>query len=137
MSQHPVQSQGAPPSPSSIRCICEHFIVSAHFKQVYWVPAAPMLHTVEHWAGRAGGGGREGGGGGDVSGFRGGSGGDVRGGVGGFEGGALVSTTVLVGAVTTRPVRFVIAAARVVEIMLALTLLAWACMALLWLCMVA
>ena len=82
--------------------------------------------------GRGGGGLGEGGGG-----LCGGSGGDVGGRGGGFEGGALVSTTVVVGAVTTRPVRSVIAAARVVEIMLALTLLAWACTALLWLCMVA
>ena len=56
---------------------------------------------------------------------------------GGVVGGALVSTTVWVGAVTTRPVRLATAAKRVVEIVLASTLLAWACTALLWFCSVA
>ena len=82
--------------------------------------------------GRGGGGLGEGGGG-----LCGGSGGDAGGGGGEFVGGALVSTTVIVGAVTTRPVRLVTAAARVVEIVLALTLPAWACTALLWFCRVA
>eukprot|EP00964_Phaeocystis_antarctica_P012636 scaffold6962_cov54-Phaeocystis_antarctica.AAC.1 len=84
--QHPVQSHGRRSSPSRNCCICEHFKVSAHFKQVYWVPVAPMLHTVEHWAGRAGGGGE--GGGSKGGGGGGGSGGIEGGGGGGGKGGA-------------------------------------------------
>eukprot|EP00964_Phaeocystis_antarctica_P110121 scaffold74493_cov37-Phaeocystis_antarctica.AAC.1 len=74
-SQHPVQSHGRELSPSRSCCISEHVIVSAHSKQACGVPVVPMLHSVEHWAGRAGGGGEGGGGGGE------------RG--GGVEGGAL------------------------------------------------
>ena len=87
--------------------------------------------------GNGGGGGGDEGGDGDCGGLCGGSGGDGGGWNGGFEGGALVSTTIWVGAVTTRPVRFVTAAARVVEIVLALTLPAWSLTALLWFCRVA
>ena len=63
-SQHPVQSQGpTPPSPSRNDFISEHLSpVSAHCEQVFWVPWAPTRHSVEHWAGRAGGGGDGGGG---------------------------------------------------------------------------
>ena len=50
---------------------------------------------------------------------------------GGVVGGALVSDTVWVGAVTTRPVRLATAAVRVLEIVLTLTLFAWSCTALL------
>ena len=79
--------------------------------------------------GGVGDGGGEGGGGGG-----GGDGGDG----GGVEGGALVSTTVWVGAVTTRsPARLGTAAVILSEIIVALTPPAWACTALLWFCRVA
>ena len=82
--------------------------------------------------GGKGGAGCEGGEGG-----KGGEGGEGGASGGGVVGGALVSDTVRVGAVTTRPVRLVTAAARVFEIVLALTLPAWSLTALLWFCRVA
>ena len=55
-SQHPAQSHGNPPSPSSICCIIsEHLITSAHLEHVRWLPVAPMRHTAEHWVGKASG----------------------------------------------------------------------------------
>ena len=101
-------------------------------------PSGGVTGSVSEPSGDSGGGGLGDGSEGEGrGGLCGGSGGDAGGGGGGFEGGALVSTTVIVGAVTTRPVRLVTAAARVVEIVLALTLPAWACTALLWFCRVA
>ena len=75
-------------------------------------------------------------GGGDDGGVGGSEGGGGEGGGGGgVEGGALVSTTVWVGSVTARsPARLGTAAVRLFEIMLASTLPAWACKALLWTC---
>ena len=101
-------------------------------------PSGGVSGSVSEPSGDSGGGGLGGGSEGEGrGGLCGGSGGDAGGGGGEFVSGALVSTTVIVGAVTTRPVRLVTAAARVVEIVLALTLPAWACTALLWFCRVA
>ena len=81
-----------------------------------------------------GGGGEGGGGGGGEGGGGEGEGGEGGASSGGAVGGALVSDTVWVTAVTTRPLRLATAAVRVLEILLALTLPAWSCMALLWFC---
>ena len=81
------------------------------------------------------GGGDDGGVGGGEGGGGEGCGGGEGGCGGGVEGGALVSTTVWVGSVTARsPARLGTAAVRLFEIMLASTLPAWACKALLWTC---
>ena len=77
------------------------------------------VHGLEHDAGGVVGGGGVGEGG-------------ARG--GGVVGGPLVSDTVRVGAVTTRPVRLGSAAVRVFETKLASMLPATACTALLWTC---
>ena len=90
-------------------------------------PASSSMHGSEGVDGGGGGGEGEGGGGEGEGGEGGASG-------GGVFGGALVSDTVRVGAVTTRPLRLAIAAVRVLEILMALTLPAWSCTALLWFC---
>ena len=111
----------------------------------FWsVGRASMISTVALAGENGGGGGKRGsgeGGGGEGGGGGGGEGGggEGEGGEGGASsggavGGALVSDTVWVTAVTTRPLRLATAAVRVLEILLALTLPAWSCMALLWFC---
>jgi len=55
-SQHPVQSQGASPSPISVCCITEHLSPSLdHSKHWAEIPSVGRWHSVDHWAGRAGG----------------------------------------------------------------------------------
>eukprot|EP00964_Phaeocystis_antarctica_P028656 scaffold16169_cov61-Phaeocystis_antarctica.AAC.1 len=76
-SQHPVQSQGSKSSPSRSCCICEHLNPAAVHAEHVLLGPLPTRHSVEHWAGRAGGGGEGGG-------SEGGGGG---GGSGGIEGG--------------------------------------------------